>query len=560
MYLLIAFYIDPDLHRCAEFLECLARNVRNPWIEQVHVFLETPSAPSRLLAEYPVLGSPKIYLIPHGRRVTYRDLFDYANGQFAGSRVIIANADIFFNQTLARLENYDLTGRLLCLSRWELSPDGTAQLFEHSCSQDAWVFDSPIRKFLCAFQLGLLGCDNRLAWEANAAGLRLANPSRSVRANHLHSSGIRRYDAKTRLGGQYAAVPPEYLDDKWLWFVVTRRTHSYTPTNVDSLLRQQRSSLVLVDCACDDRRPTLVRCDEGKGRHGAAARNRGAAAVDDDGIVCFIDGDLSVEPDFSSTLISAIDDDTFVVPDREGPASLAVLACTKAAFDRVGGIDETLLGWGEELLDLRDSLHRAGLRDRTFPADLLSASSEPVNGDSLILQIHSAYRATKRAALTQPGGTIPCTALFDLYCRIANGQPDTAGAPSAAVAFRETMGYTVARLEPGTSSHNNDSRPFESIPAVLAGSCFTQVVACSESPVEIEFLQSGRLYILVGTDWAGSRKAIEWLHGSASYDFIPALKTSRGTAFEVWSLTGETGDRITIPTQVALVARHLEKK
>jgi hypothetical protein len=122
------------------------------------------------------------------------------------------------------------------------------------------------------------------------------------------------------------------------------------------------------------------------------------------------------------------------------------------------------------------------------------------------------------------------------------------------------MGYTVVHLEPGASSHNNDSRPFEYIPPLLAGSPFTQVVACSESPVEIEFLQSGRLYILVGTDWAGSRKAMEWLRESASYDFVPALKTRCGTAFEVWSLMGETGDRFTIPTQVALVARRLEKK
>ena len=151
-------------------------------------------------------------LVAHGRRVTYRDLFDYANRELPGRRVILANTDIFFDHTLARLDDYPLAGRLLCLSRWDLQSDGSWRLFDREDSQDAWIFQSPLPDFACDFHLGIPGCDNRLAWEAEQAGLVVSNPSRSIRAYHLHSSGIRRYTREQRLRGRRRRVPPDYLD------------------------------------------------------------------------------------------------------------------------------------------------------------------------------------------------------------------------------------------------------------------------------------------------------------------------------------------------------------
>jgi hypothetical protein len=121
------------------------------------------------------------------------------------------------------------------------------------------------------------------------------------------------------------------------------------------------------------------------------------------------------------------------------------------------------------------------------------------------------------------------------------------------------MGYTIARLEPGASSHNNDLRPFAAVASSLVGLSYTQVVSCSSSPVEVQFLSDGKLYVLVGTDWAGGRVATAWLRDAARRETIPPLQTLRGTGFEVWSLIGQTGDRLTLPTQVMLVARQLDK-
>jgi 2-O-methyltransferase len=349
MILLTGFYEDADLRRRGEILECVRRNTGNDHIDEIHLFVEGPLDADGLLAAYPPLAAAKIRLIPQGRRVTYRRLFDYANERLPGRRVIIANADIYFDHTLARLGAYDLSGKLLCLSRWDAQSDGSARFFDHPASQDAWIFQTPIREFPCDWSLGVPGCDNRLAWEAERAGLALSNPSRSLRACHLHSSGVRRYSEAHRLAGPTRQVFARFL---------------------------------------------------------------------------------------------------------EAP---------------------------------------------------------------------------------RPAPNLPC----------------------ASVAFRESMGYTIARLEVGASSHNNDPRPFAAVPAPLAGLEFTQVVSMSVSPVEVEFITAGKLYALVGNDWEGYYPATTWLVEEGFKEDLPLVETRRGNAFEVWSLVGEAGRRFVIPTQVMLAADRL---
>jgi hypothetical protein len=180
MILLTGFYEDVDISRRGEFLECLRRNVVNNRLDEIHLFVEEPLRLDQLLTAYPLLGSAKVRLTAHGRRVTYQHLFAYANRHLPGRHVIIANADMYFDHTLARFDGYDLAGKLLCLSRWHVRPDSSAGFFDHPSSQHAWIFQAPICGFPC--NLGVLGCDNRLAWKAEHAGLATSNPSRSLRA------------------------------------------------------------------------------------------------------------------------------------------------------------------------------------------------------------------------------------------------------------------------------------------------------------------------------------------------------------------------------------------
>jgi hypothetical protein len=533
MILLAGYYEDADAARRAELSECLRRNLDNELLEEIHLFVEEPKGADELRATQPPLADGKIRLIEHGRRVTYRDLFVYANTRLRGRRVIVANADIFFDRTLARLDGYDLAGRLLCLSRWDIQGDGSSRFFEHPASQDAWVFLSPLPEIRCEFHLGLPGCDNRLAWEAARAGLVLSNPGRSVRAHHLHLSLVRHYDERRRLPGPTRDVPSGFLGTPWLWFVVPcmGRLDDLRAT-VGSLLSQPKSSCVLVDYSCPDgagrwarahHPEVVVTTVEGRRRfRGAESRNVGADAADEDGYLCFLDPGVRAAPGFSEFALAECGEGVFLTPERRGPGFDSVLVCRKSDFERVGGFEEVSPGGrDEECEDLKARLRRAGLSARHIPAPLLSTPCGCAN---------------RRAGVVEE---------FDAR---------------AEVSFREGMGYTVERLEAGVSSHNNDSRPFEAIPAQLAGLEFTQVVSSSVSPVEVEFLTAGKLYVLVGDDWGGQYMATEWLRRMGFREGLPKVKTARGSGFEVWSLAGEAGERFVLPTQVMLAAVRLVKE
>jgi hypothetical protein len=70
-----------------------------------------------------------------------------------------------------------------------------------------------VRSIAAPFTMGILGCDNRLAYLLSEAGYRLSNPGRSIRAIHLHRSEVRRYrqGRQNLVPGPYKRLVPEEL-------------------------------------------------------------------------------------------------------------------------------------------------------------------------------------------------------------------------------------------------------------------------------------------------------------------------------------------------------------
>jgi hypothetical protein len=409
MNLLVGFYNDAIPRRTEEFIECVRRNADNAHINAITVFLEDPVSSDEARIRFPALAHKKVQLIEHGKRLTYTHTFDFANRNLAGKRVIVANADIFFDETLAMVEEVSLRARMLCLSRWDEGTDGLPRHFECADSQDAWIFQPPIVHIEGDFPFGKPGCDNRVAHEAERAGLAVANPSRTVRARHLHRSAVRRYTEGDRLHGPTRLVPASFLE---------------APT-----VRPARPP-----------------------------------------IECF--------------------------PSHRGYRAECI------AESRCREIEKVLAPYLQGVVppDLRRELRRAVMAER---------------------------------------------------------QPCPADAPLATAAFREPMGYTLARLEPGISTHNNDTRPLVFVPPALAGMQFTQVVANYSAPIEIEFRRSGRLLALAARGWEGYAPAAAFLDDSGWRDPVEPLRTHDGTIFDAWSLIAEAGERLIIPVQVMLVAAEL---
>jgi len=188
MDLLTGFYSDKDEGRTAELMETLSNNLRNDRIARVHLFVEDSSI------DAPKMG--KVVVINVGHRMTFADYFSYANENLVGKKVMLANSDVFFDDTLALLDDYELKGKMLCLSRWDKM--GEEYVLEFVCGQDSWAFQPPIPRFPCDWPLGKLGSELRLNHEARKAGMTLLNPAFSIRSFHLHSSGVKNY---SRLDG-----------------------------------------------------------------------------------------------------------------------------------------------------------------------------------------------------------------------------------------------------------------------------------------------------------------------------------------------------------------------
>jgi hypothetical protein len=140
MILLTSYYQDPDPRRRGELIVCVKRNAANDLIDEVRVFIEE-AIEFESLSILELIDQGKVKLIPLGRRVTFQLLFDYANRNLPGQTGMVANADIFFDESLARLNGYDLTGKFLCLSRWDMQPDGSLR-----CRKLTVTFNSACRR------------------------------------------------------------------------------------------------------------------------------------------------------------------------------------------------------------------------------------------------------------------------------------------------------------------------------------------------------------------------------------------------------------------------------
>lgn len=186
--LFTSYYRDKSLVRQKELDLCLEMNIKNKFIEKIYIFLEG------VKAEWPILDNPKVSVI-ESVRPTYKIFFDFVNTVVTEEDIsIIANTDIFFDETIGSVDRINMKNLCLALSRWHYNPDGTIKLHREKWSQDTWILKGKIKHVdFCSFHLGQRGCDNRIAYELNKAGYRLLNPAETIRTIHYHLSDLHNY-------------------------------------------------------------------------------------------------------------------------------------------------------------------------------------------------------------------------------------------------------------------------------------------------------------------------------------------------------------------------------
>jgi hypothetical protein len=206
--ILTEWYIDTSEARQAEYVEALRLNCESPYVAEVWL---CGTAPALSVAP----EHPKIVLYAVNQRMTFELFFTVAAEELpAGALCAVMNADCYLDETAVLLDELEMAGRALCLTRWDVLPSGELRFVDNAGSQDAWIFVNPLRVpvGLADFFLGIGACDKRIAWVLHhGAGLRVANPSLSLRVCHLHNTQKRNYDPLKRLPGPHLCILPTLL-------------------------------------------------------------------------------------------------------------------------------------------------------------------------------------------------------------------------------------------------------------------------------------------------------------------------------------------------------------
>jgi len=212
---LITQYFESE-HAREDIENALRKNLENPMISEVVLLNEFEF--TRDLGFLPHAEKIKKFVIK--QRLTFAIAFSFANDYYPNRTIILANSDIYFDNSLVRLgdtRTLQLNRQVLVLTKWTPADNGV-NMNLRTDSQDAWIFQPPMNTSVIAqsdFYLGAVRCDNRIAEILHTSGHPLINPSFAIHAIELQTlqrTGI--YDLK---GAAMGDVRDVFFSDKHIF-------------------------------------------------------------------------------------------------------------------------------------------------------------------------------------------------------------------------------------------------------------------------------------------------------------------------------------------------------
>jgi hypothetical protein len=189
-------YFNPaEQNRRRELELCLAKNRENDRISHIYLMIDDDADVDQ--------SDGRVTVIRMDQRPTYQDWTRLAEAHSPNHISVLANADIYFDETISQLEELfarDATA-FVALSRYELLDDDISLHPNPHWSQDTWAYfpahaSNPDRDRCLNFPLGVPRCDNKVAYSFAVYGHTVYNPCHQVRSIHVHQSGLRTYDKK----------------------------------------------------------------------------------------------------------------------------------------------------------------------------------------------------------------------------------------------------------------------------------------------------------------------------------------------------------------------------
>lgn len=181
---LVTTYFDRH-DRIHEFHQCFQENIRNKYIKKIYVLYEDfrGHAPWFLLDE-------KIVIVPLDHYPIHKDFYDFINKKLPNELVILANTDIFFDESLKSLRHINFDNHIAILTRYNVEKY-TGKWKRHPNSHDAWIFKSPVKYKNGNYKINLFCNENIMLNEWIKCGYTVTNPSLTVKAWHVHLSDHR---------------------------------------------------------------------------------------------------------------------------------------------------------------------------------------------------------------------------------------------------------------------------------------------------------------------------------------------------------------------------------
>jgi hypothetical protein len=219
MILLTFYYNTQNLERQKEINECLINNTKNNLIKKIFLFndkyydLDFINDNNKKIIQ--VILEPVLL-----GRYSFKQLIFFSNIYLDNEVCILANSDIFFDNSLNYLLNYNFKNKFMVLTRYEF--DTKNMHIGGKSSQDTWIYNSPYTGNLdeLDFCFGIPGCDNSFTYLIYKNNYIIYNPSLTIKSWHIHKSNIRTYTNKNRIYGYYMYIEPSKLYDKNIKFTI----------------------------------------------------------------------------------------------------------------------------------------------------------------------------------------------------------------------------------------------------------------------------------------------------------------------------------------------------
>lgn len=221
MILITTFYVPKDEAREKEINKCLKMNYDNPFIEKIILLndkiYDLPIKEEIAIKEENKKIQQVIINNSPNYKLRFDDAINYINNskECIGKICILSNSDIYFNVTLAKINNTTISNNVFALLRYDEDESGKLTLYSENNkyrenSQDCWIFKSPLKVNTNSlnFEFGTLGCDNVFANIIFNSGIYISNPCYSIQSIHVHNSNYRTYNEQSRLTKNYCNLVP----------------------------------------------------------------------------------------------------------------------------------------------------------------------------------------------------------------------------------------------------------------------------------------------------------------------------------------------------------------